>query len=70
MLFITAGPIIKREETGKTGRHPVLKYRVPHVSNPATPGLTPDRGWACTSHPGGLGSIPKRETNASACRTS
>jgi hypothetical protein len=24
----------KREEPGKTGRHPVLKYRVPHGSHP------------------------------------
>jgi hypothetical protein len=24
----------KREEPGKTGRHPVLKYRVPHGSQP------------------------------------
>ena len=26
------GSIPKREEPGKTGRHPVLKYRVPHGS--------------------------------------
>jgi hypothetical protein len=26
------GSIPKREELGKTGRHPVLKYRVPHGS--------------------------------------
>ena len=25
----------KREEPGKTGRHPVLKYRVPHGSHPS-----------------------------------
>ena len=29
----------KREEPGKTGRHPVLKYRVPHGSH--TPSLSP-----------------------------
>jgi hypothetical protein len=52
--------------------HPVLKYRVPHGSQPR-PGWAPDPlmvwdqiplwagGWACTSHPGVLGSIPKRE---------
>jgi hypothetical protein len=34
--------------------HPVLKYRVPQGSQWAG-------GWACTSHPGVLGSIPKRE---------
>jgi hypothetical protein len=28
------GLIPKREEPGKTGRHPVLKYRVPHGSHP------------------------------------
>jgi hypothetical protein len=28
------GLIPKREEPGKTGRHPVLKYRVPHGSPP------------------------------------
>ncbi len=28
------GSIPKREEPGKTGRHPVLKYRVPHGSHP------------------------------------
>ena len=27
------GSIPKREEPGKTGRHPVLKYRVPHGSH-------------------------------------
>jgi hypothetical protein len=27
------GLIPKREELGKTGRHPVLKYRVPHGSH-------------------------------------
>jgi hypothetical protein len=30
------GSIPKREEPGKTGRHPVLKYRVPHGSHPPT----------------------------------
>jgi hypothetical protein len=30
----TLGLIPKREEPGKTGRHPVLKYRVPHGSHP------------------------------------
>jgi hypothetical protein len=48
------GSIPKREEPGKTGRHPVLKYRVPHGSQPR-PGWAPDPrwagGWACTSHP-------------------
>jgi hypothetical protein len=28
------GSFPKREEPGKTGRHPVLKYRVPHGSHP------------------------------------
>jgi hypothetical protein len=27
------GSIPKREEPGKTGRHPVLRYRVPHGSH-------------------------------------
>jgi hypothetical protein len=52
--------------------HPVLKYRVPHGSQPR-PGWAPDpllvgirspNGLvvgSCTSHPGVLGSIPKRE---------
>jgi hypothetical protein len=31
------GSIPKREEPGKTGRHPVLKYRVPHGSHPPPP---------------------------------
>jgi len=35
------GSIPKREEPGKTGRHPVLKYRVPHGSQPR-PGWAPD----------------------------
>ncbi len=30
------GSIPKREEPGKTGRHPVLKYRVPHGSQVTT----------------------------------
>jgi hypothetical protein len=62
----------KREEPGKTGRHPVLKYRVPHGSQPR-PGWAPDPLMvgirspdglvvgSCTSHPGVLGSFPKRE---------
>jgi hypothetical protein len=52
--------------------HPVLKYRVPHVSQPR-PGWAPDPLMvgirspdglvvgSCTRHPGVLGSIPKRE---------
>ncbi len=35
------GLIPKREEPGKTGSHPVLKYRVPHGSQPR-PGWAPD----------------------------
>jgi hypothetical protein len=35
------GSILKREEPGKTGRHPVLMYRVPHGSQPR-PGWAPD----------------------------
>jgi hypothetical protein len=37
----------KREEPGKTGRHPVLKYRIPHGSQPR-PGWVGSRsplGW-------------------------
>jgi hypothetical protein len=30
---IVLGSIPKREEPGKAGRHPVLKYRVPHGSH-------------------------------------
>jgi hypothetical protein len=33
-FWVTLGSIPKREEPGKTGRHPVLKYRVPHGSHP------------------------------------
>jgi hypothetical protein len=52
--------------------YPVLKYRVPHGSQPR-PGWAPDPLMvgirspdglvvgSCTSHPGVLGSIPKRE---------
>ena len=52
--------------------HPVLKYRVPHGSQPRH-GWAPDPPMvgirspiglvvgSCTSHPGVLGSIPKRE---------
>ena len=52
--------------------HPVLKYRVPHGSQPR-PGWAPDPLMvgirspdglvvgSCTSHPGVLGSVPKRE---------
>jgi hypothetical protein len=66
------GSIPKREDPGKTGRHPVLKYRVPHGSQPR-PGWDPDPLMvgirspdgmvvgSCPRHPGGLGSIPKRE---------
>jgi hypothetical protein len=58
------GLIPKREEPGKTGQHPVLFYQVPHGSQPRL-GWAPDPcwagGWACTSHPGVLGLIPKRE---------
>ena len=60
--------------TGNQGKqsHPVLKYRVPHGSQPR-PGWAPDPPMvgirspiglvvgSCTSHPGVLGSIPKRE---------
>jgi hypothetical protein len=66
------GSIPKREEPGKTGA-PCIK--VPGSSRvPAPPWVgsrSPDGwdqiprwagGWACTSHPGVLGSIPKRET--------
>jgi hypothetical protein len=65
------GSIPKREEPGKTGA-PCIK--VPGSSRvPAPPWVgsrSPDGwdqiprwagGWACTSHPGVLGSIPKRE---------
>jgi hypothetical protein len=65
------GSIPKREEPGKTGA-PCVK--VPGSSRvPAPPWVgsrSPDGwdqiprwagGWACTSHPGVLGSIPKRE---------
>jgi hypothetical protein len=45
------GSIPKREEPGKTGRHPVLKYRVPHGSQPR-PGRAPD--------PDGWDQIPRR----------
>jgi hypothetical protein len=60
------GSIPKREEPGKTGRHPVLKYRVPHGSQPR-PGWAPDPLMVgirspdgvvvgtCTRHPGVLG---------------
>jgi hypothetical protein len=67
------GLIPKREEPGKTGA-PCVKVpgssRVPcirYCSNKHThnPGLwlqiPAGGGWACTSHPGVLGSIPKRE---------
>ena len=59
----------KREEPGQTGRHPVLKYRVPQGSQPR-PGWAPDPLMvgirspdglvvgSCTSHPGVLRSIP------------
>ena len=62
----------KREEPGETGRHPVFKCRVPHGSQPRS-GWAPDPPMvgirspdglvvgSCTSHPGVLGSIPKRE---------
>jgi hypothetical protein len=65
------GSIPKREEPGKTGV-PVLKYLVPQGSQPR-PGWAPDPLMvgirspdglvvgSCTSHPGVLGSIPKRE---------
>jgi hypothetical protein len=65
------GSIPKREEPGKTGA-PCIK--VPGSSRvPAPPWVgsrSPDGwdqiprwagGWACTSHPGVLGSVPKRE---------
>ena len=65
-------PGSSRVPPGKTGRHPVLKYRVPHGSQPR-PGWAPDPLMvgirspdglvvgSCTSQPGVLGSIPKRE---------
>ena len=34
-LWFMRNTVPKREEPGKTGRHPVLKYRVPHGSHPA-----------------------------------
>jgi hypothetical protein len=40
------GSIPKREEPGKTGRHPVLKYRVPHGSHaPSWVGSRSPDGW-------------------------
>jgi len=58
--------------TRKKQAHPVLNYRVPHGSQPR-PGWAPDPPMvgirspiglvvgSCTSYPGVLGSIPKRE---------
>jgi len=66
------GSIPKREEPGRKQAHPVLKYRVPHESQPRH-GWAPDPPMvgirsliglvvgSCTSHPGGLGSIPERD---------
>ncbi len=46
------GSIPKREEPGKTGRHPVLKYRVPHGSQCAMGRLVHTRGLGCRMHCG------------------
>ena len=62
------GFVSKREEPGKTGRHPGLKYRGPHGSQPR-PGWAPDPLMVgirspdglvvgSCSHPGVLGSFP------------
>ncbi len=47
------GSIPKREEPGKTGRHPVLKYRIPHGSQPR-PGWVPDPLMVGIRSPDGL----------------
>jgi len=47
------GSIPKREEPGKTGRHPVLKYRVPYGSQPR-PGWVPDNLMVGIRSPDGL----------------
>ena len=47
------GLIPKREEPGKTGSHPVLKYRVPHGSQPR-PGWAPDPLMVGIRSPDGL----------------
>jgi hypothetical protein len=47
------GSIPKREEPGKTGRHPVLKYRVPHGSQPR-PGWAPGPLMVGIGSPDGL----------------
>jgi hypothetical protein len=61
------GSIPKREEPGKTGRHPVLKYRVvcvcvcvcvPHGSQPR-PGWAPDPLMVGIRSPDGLVSQPR-----------
>jgi hypothetical protein len=58
----TSHPGVLGEEPGKTGRRPVLKYRVPHGSQPR-PGQAPDPRWTAgwARHPGVLGSIPMSE---------
>jgi len=52
------------KQGGKTGRSCEEPGKVPGSSQ-ARPGWAPDPrwagGWACTNHPGVLGSIPKRE---------
>ena len=65
------GTLLIERNQGKQA-HPVLKYRVPHGSQPRH-GWAPDPPMvgirspiglavgSCTSHPGVLGSIPKRE---------
>jgi hypothetical protein len=47
------GSIPKREGPGKTGRHHVLKYRVPHGSQPR-PGWAPDPLMVGIRSPDGL----------------
>ena len=47
------GSIPKREEPGETGRHSVLKYRVPHGSQPR-PGWAPHPLMVGISSPDGL----------------
>jgi len=68
---IVCGPVPNERNQGKQA-HPVIKYRVPHGSQPR-PGWAPDPPMvgirspiglvvgSCTSQLGVLGSIPKRE---------
>jgi hypothetical protein len=63
------GSIPKREEPGKTGRHPVLKYRVPqgsHRENKLTPCVevqgssrVPTPPWVVSRSPDGWDQIPQ-----------